>query len=75
MCAHISLLEKKIEVLKFKIEIFVVKYYYLLLLLLLNAIEFSPVGSSPYTRTDKTNKNKIYIKETTKNTVQKYKTH
>ena len=33
------------------------------------ATEFSPGGSSPYTGTDKTKKNKIYIKETIKNTV------
>jgi len=36
-------------------------YYYLLtylLIYLLTAIEFSLGGSSPYTRTDKTNKNK-----------------
>jgi len=36
----------------------------LLLLLLLTAIELSPGGSIPYTSTNKTNKNKIYIKET-----------
>ena len=51
--------------LKFKIEIFVVKYYYFLLLLFLfNAIEFSPGVSSPYTSADETNKNKIYMKGT-----------
>ena len=36
----------------------------LLLLLLLTSIEFSPGGSSPYTSTDKTNKNKMYLNET-----------
>jgi hypothetical protein len=45
-------------------------------LLLLNAIEFSPTGSSPYSSTDKTNENKIYIKETKqKHGTEKYKTH
>jgi len=38
--------------------------YLLLLLLLLTSIEFSPGGSSPYTSTDKTNKNKMYLNET-----------
>jgi len=33
---------------------------------LLTAIEFSPGGSSPYTSTHKTNKNKIKIKNKTK---------
>ena len=49
-------------------------YYYLLnclLTYLLTAIEFSPGGSSSYTSTDKTNKNKIYIKDT----VQKHSTN
>jgi len=68
MCAHVwlpSAKKKKLEMLKFKIEIFVVKYYYFLLLLFLfNAIEFSPGGSSPYTSADETNKNKIYMKGT-----------
>jgi hypothetical protein len=36
----------------------------LLLLLLFIAISFSPHGSSFYTNTDKTNKNKVYINET-----------
>ena len=35
-----------------------------LLLLLLTSIELSRGGSSPYTSTNKTNKNKIYINET-----------
>ena len=44
-----------------------------LLVLLLPAIEFSPGGSSPYTSTDKTNKNKYtqmkqYKKHSTNNT-------
>jgi hypothetical protein len=33
-------------------------YYYYLLIYVLTAIEFSLGGSSPYTSTDKTNKNK-----------------
>ena len=33
-------------------------YYYYFIILLLTAIEFSLGGSSPYTGTDKTNKNK-----------------
>ena len=46
-------------------------YYYLLLLLLLflTAIELSLDGSSPYTSTDKTNKNKYTWKKQYKNTV------
>ena len=40
-------------------------YYYL------TAIKFSPSGSSPYTGTDNSNKNKIYIKET----IQKHSTN
>jgi len=40
------------------------------LLLLLTAIEVSPGGSSLYSSTNKTNKNKIYIKET----IQKHST-
>jgi hypothetical protein len=40
----------------------------LLLLLLLTAIEFSLGGSSPYTGTVKTYKNKIYINETIQTT-------
>jgi hypothetical protein len=42
----------------------------LLLLLLLTAIELSLSGSSPYTSTDRTNKN-IHKRNNTKNTVQK----
>jgi hypothetical protein len=42
----------------------------LLLLLLLTAINFSPGGSSPYTSTDKTNKNKYTYTKKYKNTVQ-----
>jgi flagellar basal body-associated protein FliL len=41
----------------------------LLLLLLFTAIEFSLGGSGPYSSTDKTKKNKIYINETIQNTV------
>jgi len=41
-----------------------------LLLLLPTAIELSLGGSSPYTSTDKTNKNKYTEKERHKNTVQ-----
>jgi flagellar basal body-associated protein FliL len=37
---------------------------------ILNAIQFSPGDNSPYTSTDKTNKNKMYINETIQNTAQ-----
>jgi hypothetical protein len=42
----------------------------LLLLLLFTAIQFSPGDSSPYTSTDKTNKNKYTYTKQYKNTVQ-----
>ena len=42
----------------------------LLLLLLLTAAVLSPGGSSPYTSTDKTNKNKFTCMKQYKNTVQ-----
>jgi len=47
-------------------------YYYLLTYLLtyfLTAIEVPPGASSPYSNTNKTNKNEIYINETLHNTV------
>ena len=41
----------------------------IIIIIIITAIELSPGGSSPYTSTDKTNKNKIYINETIQNTV------
>jgi hypothetical protein len=43
----------------------------IIIILLLTAIEFSTGGSSPYTSTDKTNKNKVDINET----IQKHSTN
>jgi hypothetical protein len=39
-----------------------------MIIIIITAIEFSLGGSSPYSSTDKTNKNKIHINET----IQKY---
>ena len=37
---------------------------FIIIIIIITAIELSPSGSSPYTSTDKTNKNNIYIEET-----------
>jgi flagellar basal body-associated protein FliL len=42
----------------------------IIIIIIITAIELSLGGSSPYTSTDKTNKNKIYINET----IQKHST-
>ena len=42
----------------------VIRIIIIIIIITIIAIEFSPGGSSPYTSTDKTNKNKIHINET-----------
>jgi murein tripeptide amidase MpaA len=42
----------------------------IIIIVIITSIEFSPGGSSSYTSTDKTNRNKVYIIEKIQNTVQ-----
>ena len=44
---------------------------YNIIIIIIVAIEFSPGGSSHYTSTEKTNKNKIHVNET----IQKHRTN
>ena len=49
--------------------IVIITFIIIIIIIIIIAIDFSPGNSNPYTSTDKTNKNKIYIKETIQNTV------